>query len=98
MGPPVLDGGIGGDQVVPVCAEGVAGLDGVPARVLQVPEGDDVMPALLEVDCRPDDQVDLRPVAGSFGSFPFSESIGFVSSSAQIGCRCPVSALITTTG
>jgi hypothetical protein len=52
-------------RFVAVDAEGVAGLDRVVLIVLQVPQRNDVVAALLEVDRRTDDQVDLGAVAGA---------------------------------
>ena len=61
---PVLDRRVGGDQAIPVDAERRRRIDRLPGRVLQTAQGDDVVPALVEVLQRADDQVDVLRVAG----------------------------------
>ncbi len=64
VGPACLHGGIVRLQPVAVHAERLLRLDDLAVRSLQVPQRDDVVPALVEVDGRADDQVHVRGIGG----------------------------------
>jgi hypothetical protein len=86
VGAPRLDDRRRGDDAVAVDLERAGQVDGRAVGALEVAQRDDVAVALLEV--LPGRMKRLR---SAFDAAPES-------SSAQISCRCPESASITTAG